>query len=363
MRATLLLADDSVTIQRVTELTFANEDVRVAIANDGKAALSLIDSEPPDIVLADVSLPEVDGYDVASHIKQSPELKGIPVLLLTGAFEPIDDEKAKECGCDGVLVKPFEPQQLIARVRELLTPKTATPGKADSAPHAESEPADEPALAAQPIAINPSDRPASASLVFSPFGDDSDFDLDLRPFEAAFVRSDPITPGANSQRSSDSDAAVRAIGGVELDPPVSVRTSLGDWDVPTGLSGSGSAEYFSSASETADVDAPAVPPPVEESRSPIAGRGPESPDPGGPKPAASAEADRPSIASAFSALLAGDQAAPARFSHPLPSISEAAIEQVVHRVLARMTDETVRKIVLENAERIIREEIERIRAK
>ena len=117
-KATLLLADDSVTIQRVIELTFANEDIRVVAVSDGAQAVRWIDLERPDIVLADVSMPQVDGYGVSSHVKQSSSLRSIPVLLLTGAFEPVDEERAKASGCDGVLVKPFEPKQLVTRVKE-----------------------------------------------------------------------------------------------------------------------------------------------------------------------------------------------------------------------------------------------------
>jgi CheY-like chemotaxis protein len=120
MTSTLLLADDSVTIQRVIELTLANEDVRVIAVADGESALRRINDERPDIVLADVGVPKLDGYAVASHIKRSPELRTIPVLLLTGAFEPVDEDRARDAGCDGILVKPFEPQQLVGRVRELL---------------------------------------------------------------------------------------------------------------------------------------------------------------------------------------------------------------------------------------------------
>jgi CheY-like chemotaxis protein len=120
MAATQLLADDSITIQRVIELTFADEDIRVLVAGDGQQAIQKIDSDRPDIVLADIGMPRVDGYAVAAHVKQSPSLKHIPVLLLTGAFEPVDEARARQTGCDGVLVKPFEPQKLVARVRELL---------------------------------------------------------------------------------------------------------------------------------------------------------------------------------------------------------------------------------------------------
>src|SRR5687767_1573648 len=120
MPKTLLLADDSVTIQRVIELTFTHEDIRVVAVSDGRRAIQWMEGEWPDIVLADVDVPEVDGYDLAAHIKQSPRLKNVPVLLLAGAFEPVDQRRADQIGCDGVLIKPFEPQQLVSRVRGLL---------------------------------------------------------------------------------------------------------------------------------------------------------------------------------------------------------------------------------------------------
>src|SRR4030095_15420523 len=119
----LLLADDSVTIQRVIELTFADEDVDVVAVGDGQQAILRAQADPPDIVLADVGMPERDGYEVASFIKGTPALAHIPVLLLTGAFEPIDEARARAAGCDGVLVKPFEPQLVISRVKDLLSGK------------------------------------------------------------------------------------------------------------------------------------------------------------------------------------------------------------------------------------------------
>ena len=79
-----------------------------------------VDQRTPDIVLADVGMPGRDGYEVAQHIKNTPRLAHIPVVLLTGAFEPIDQARAAAVGCDGVLAKPFEPQLVIGRVKELL---------------------------------------------------------------------------------------------------------------------------------------------------------------------------------------------------------------------------------------------------
>src|SRR5262249_44879967 len=156
---------------------------------------------------------------------------------------------------------------------------------------------------------------------------------------------------------AEGNGAGQPIEGAPPAPPASARASFEEWDSPNTFSGNGNAEPFSGGSDTADSLGSAALPP-EETRSPIVSRGPSPQDPVHPKPTPS-DSDRPSIAGAFSALLAGEQAPPARFSHPLPSVSDAAIEQVVHRVLARMTEESVRKIVLENAERIIREEIER----
>src|ERR1700688_3892885 len=128
MPRTLLLADDSVTIQRVIELTFADEDIDVVAVSDGDQAIARLDAMPPDIVLADVGMPGKSGYEVAAYVKQTPRLAHIPVVLLTGAFEPVDEAKAAAAGCDGVLAKPFEPQLVIGRVKELLArPKQVAP--------------------------------------------------------------------------------------------------------------------------------------------------------------------------------------------------------------------------------------------
>src|SRR3954469_10578994 len=107
MSQTLLLADDSVTIQRVIELTFADEPITVVAVSDGDQAIARIEAEPPDIVLVDIGMPGRTGYEVAQYIKQSQRLKHIPFLLLPGALEPVDQAKAVAVGCDGVLAKPF----------------------------------------------------------------------------------------------------------------------------------------------------------------------------------------------------------------------------------------------------------------
>jgi CheY-like chemotaxis protein len=120
MTCKLLLVDDSVTIRRVVELTFAGEDVSVVAVGDGREAMERIVAERPDIVLADVGPGEPDGYEVARFVKRHPELSHVPVVLLTGAFQPVDRARAAECGCDGVLAKPFDLQSMVGVVRGLL---------------------------------------------------------------------------------------------------------------------------------------------------------------------------------------------------------------------------------------------------
>jgi CheY-like chemotaxis protein len=116
----ILLADDSITIQKVIELTFSDEDFEVVTVGNGRLAIERVQDVRPDIVLCDIIMPEKDGYEVCDFVKKHPALAHIPVLLLTGAFEPFDQERAVRVGSDGFLAKPFEPQTLIAKVKELL---------------------------------------------------------------------------------------------------------------------------------------------------------------------------------------------------------------------------------------------------
>ena len=161
MTRKLLLADDSVTIQRVVELTFSGENIHVITVSDGEQAIARIQAEQPDIVLADIAMPKKTGYEVAAFVKEHATLSHVPVLLLAGAFEPVDDERAKQVKADGVLVKPFETHEVITRVRELLNGERAS-ARTASAPVAPTPvPAPAPAPAAVPVAV-PVAAPAAA---------------------------------------------------------------------------------------------------------------------------------------------------------------------------------------------------------
>jgi len=119
MPKTLLLADDSVTIQKVVGISFANEDVRIVTVDNGDDAVLRAREIRPDLVLADVVMPGPSGYELCRAIKQSS--RPVPVLLLAGTFEPFDAGQARDCGSDGHVTKPFDSRQLVERVERLLS--------------------------------------------------------------------------------------------------------------------------------------------------------------------------------------------------------------------------------------------------
>lgn len=117
----LLLADDSVTIRRVVEMTFAEENIEVFTASDGESAMLKFVETQPDIVLAHVGLPGTNGYQICEMIKQDETTRHIPVLLLVGSFEPFDEREASRVMADDRLTKPFASvRDLSAKVKEML---------------------------------------------------------------------------------------------------------------------------------------------------------------------------------------------------------------------------------------------------
>lgn len=120
----LLLADDSITIRKVVELTFAEEGIDVTAVGSGEEAMQKFVEAQPDIVLVDVNMPEPTGYFICEMIKQDESTRHIPVLLLVGSFEPFDQDLAERVGADGFMVKPFQSiRELVGKVNELLGPE------------------------------------------------------------------------------------------------------------------------------------------------------------------------------------------------------------------------------------------------
>ncbi len=138
----ILLADDSITIQKVVELTFSDGDYEVTAVNNGAKALQKLAEMRPDIILSDIIMPEKNGYEVCEYVKSHPEYRSIPVVLLTGTFEPFDPDRAEKAGCDAVVTKPFESQSLIHKVEELIAQaaQSSAAAPAPAAPEPESVP-------------------------------------------------------------------------------------------------------------------------------------------------------------------------------------------------------------------------------
>ena len=122
----LLLADDSITIQKVVNLTFADEGLDVTTVGNGDLAIEKIEEIAPDIVLADIHMPGLNGYEVCEFVKRDERFRHIPVMLLVGSFEPFNEAEARRVGADDYLTKPFQSiRQLVSKVGSLLSGKSA----------------------------------------------------------------------------------------------------------------------------------------------------------------------------------------------------------------------------------------------
>ena len=120
MNSLILLADDSPHAQRMGERILREEGFDVVTAIAGEAALACIDQLDPDVILADVFLPDVSGYELCRRVKTSDLHKHAGVILIAGLLEPVDEEEARRAGCDAVLKKPFEASAMIEAIRPLV---------------------------------------------------------------------------------------------------------------------------------------------------------------------------------------------------------------------------------------------------
>jgi CheY-like chemotaxis protein len=133
---TVYFIDDSATMREVIKIAFRRENINVVACQDAATALTEIEAARPDIVITDVIMPDKDGYDVCQHIKSHPDLAKTPVILMSGVVNRAVAERAFAVKADELLRKPFQPQDLIARVKHLLKPNGApapTPAAAANA--------------------------------------------------------------------------------------------------------------------------------------------------------------------------------------------------------------------------------------
>jgi CheY-like chemotaxis protein len=384
----LLLADDSVTIQRVIELTFADEDVQVMTAGDGEQAIASIQADRPDIVLADIGMPKRSGYDVAAFVKGAPELAHIPVLLLTGAFEPVDERRAQAAGCDGVLVKPFEPQHVIARVRELLHGAARHARPAGNVTRAVSDVPRPAERLTSPQRTHPPAKPASGGNGAADSALEDYFDR----LDAAFAN---ITNQAEPSPGRSPEVPARREGPV-------MEQDLDWFDSPAPQAAAAPAHGATPRAESLPaqaIDIPPAPAPMVEPVPVTFASPPSTPAWPLPQPPSIEPADTPpviapqtaprvsmqqvqhaqhvpaaesgsTIADVFSALLAAEQGegAPVRLAvgpPPAPAVTDEFVNDIAERVMQRLgpaaVEGVVADVVSRVAERLVREEIERIR--
>jgi CheY-like chemotaxis protein len=296
MAPTLLVADESITIQRVVDLLFAAHDIKVVAVSDGEQAVEYLRSTRPDAVLVNANLQKRDGFEVARFVQSQPSLQRVPVLLSAGAFDSIDEDRVRAVGAAGVLFKPFEPGQVINRVKELL----------GLAPVLES------------TAPPRTDGADSAA-------------LHLEEWFTERTHAEGIGTGG----TGDMDAAgeIGAAGDIVVG------------HAGVGISGASLGDVRAMEAHTSPA-APAM--------SPAAPMPPVSPSFG--------------PADAFAVLLAAEQgeAVGPVLSQPVVELSDGMVERIADRVAERLMHsafgESLRGTVQDVSERLVREEIQRIRA-
>jgi CheY-like chemotaxis protein len=122
---TVYFIDDSATMREVIKIAFRKENIQVVTCPDAATAMAQFGETAPDAVITDVIMPDKDGYEVCQFIKQHESLGRTPVILMSGVVNRTVAEKAMAVKADELIRKPFQPQDLIARVKNLLNPKSA----------------------------------------------------------------------------------------------------------------------------------------------------------------------------------------------------------------------------------------------
>jgi CheY-like chemotaxis protein len=222
----ILLADDSITVQKIIKLTFSDEGVEVIAVGNGELAVQKLAEMRPDLVMADVFMPGKDGYEVCEYIKTHPELRQTPVILLVHAFEPFDQERALRVGADQHLTKPFQSiRALVATVKEMIAPPSSQ--VAYSAAASSSQPS---APAPEPISI-----PVDAESGFASFDAETVFAEADMGSASAPIETETSFP------SIDAALALPTFAPVDAEPdftPVETETaipSLTSIDAETGF--------------------------------------------------------------------------------------------------------------------------------
>jgi CheY-like chemotaxis protein len=170
---TVYFIDDSATMREVIKIAFRRENLNVVTCSDAASALAQFEMNPPDVVITDVIMPDQDGYSVCTQIRRDPEFGSVPVVLMSGVVNKTVADKAVSVGADELIRKPFQPQELIGRVKALLSPKSDKTQDREGAgqPSSLSSLFPPPApSAAMPVgaAMTPGSTPPTAPRVWTP---------------------------------------------------------------------------------------------------------------------------------------------------------------------------------------------------
>jgi chemosensory pili system protein ChpA (sensor histidine kinase/response regulator) len=122
----VLVVDDSLTVRKVTQRLLAREGYRVMLAKDGQEALELLAQERPTVILSDIEMPRMDGFDLVRHIRADPKLSDLPVIMITSRIAQKHRDYATELGVNHYLGKPYGEDELLALVSRYATVKAVT---------------------------------------------------------------------------------------------------------------------------------------------------------------------------------------------------------------------------------------------
>jgi two-component system cell cycle response regulator DivK len=120
MRSSILVIEDHEDNRRIMRDLLNSGGYEVIEADDGLAGVAMAAAHVPDLIVMDIQLPGIDGYEATRRIKADPKLRQTPIIVVTSYALSGDDRKAFEAGCDAYLAKPFSPRKLLAKVRELI---------------------------------------------------------------------------------------------------------------------------------------------------------------------------------------------------------------------------------------------------
>ena len=120
MKKKILLVDDEPLLLEMVVMRLEANDYEVVCAVDGQEALDKVHREKPDLIILDIMLPKIDGYKVCRMLKFDEAYKSIPIIIVTARSQQKDEDMGKEMGADAYIAKPFEPEILLDKIRELL---------------------------------------------------------------------------------------------------------------------------------------------------------------------------------------------------------------------------------------------------